>query len=130
MSTSTSRPRRQSTSAKTLPQGTRSHLHLLYHPKADHRNLLVILKSSSPDTFPHVTRLALQIPIPRTVLLGHPFPQSVSPLYDHVPLPSTGSLRRELLWATEILLQFPKHLNEFLQASALIEKHLFVGDFN
>jgi len=101
----------------------------LYDPKAKHRDLLFLLKSGSPNTFADVTRVALLIPGSRLLLLGNAFPQTLSGLCAHTPLRSTGSLKRELVWTTEILLHFSKQLNVFLQASACIERHLLVGDF-
>ena len=108
----------------------RAPLRLLYNPKADHRNLLARLKNGSPDTFSHVIRLALQMPGPRMVLLGHPFPSNLIALYSDIPLPSTGSLHRELRWTTEVVLHFAEQLNEFLRASAHIERYLFTIDYN
>lgn len=130
MDMAASPPKRQTKAGRKLPQITRSYLRLLYNPKIDRHNLLVSLKNSSPNTFSDTIRVALQIPVTRTILLGHPFPKSLSTLGAHVPLDSTGSLSQELHWATEILLQFPKQLNSFLQASTRIERYLFLEDFD
>src|SRR5262249_25516146 len=62
-------------------------------------------------------------------LLGSAFPATLSGLCTRTPLQSTGSLRRELAWTTELLLHCQKQLNIFLQASALFERHLLIGDF-
>ena len=127
---STSGSKRRTKPSKAPARAIRSSLRGLYDPKADHRNLLVGLKYGSPETFSEIIRLALQIPTPRRLLLGDPFPQTFSTLCTHVPLRSTGSLIRELFWATEIIVQFSKQLNNFLTVSRRIEKYLLLADFN